>query len=107
MSRFYTANKWKVSGKQGQEISDRGYNLLRASNGYFSGQEIGRILYSHYILGNSINVIKLENKPIPIQTMQGILSGTFSPEGFNAFMELAEHEPEQLARLYKEDNSHE
>ncbi|KGP71514.1 hypothetical protein [Pontibacillus yanchengensis] len=98
----YKFNTWIQSGEQAKEISSKGYELLRAGNQSYSGQTIGYILYCHYIKGASFNVINRENKSMPANIIKGILTGTYSPKTFNAFMELAEAETETLEGIYSD-----
>ncbi|WP_079709886.1 hypothetical protein [Paraliobacillus ryukyuensis] len=101
MAINYKFNQWRESGEATTEITERGYKLLRSGHGFFSGQTIGYILYKHYILGESANVLCREFKQVPHQTVKAVIRGSFSPEAFNRFFDLVENEPEQLDKLFK------
>lgn len=98
----YKFNTWIQSGEQAKEISRKGYELLRAGNQTHSGQSIGYILYCHYCKGDSFNVVNRENKTISHNIIKGILTGTYSPRTFMAFMDLAESEPDTLEAIYSD-----
>ncbi|MBN8234716.1 hypothetical protein JF544_05620 [Halobacillus kuroshimensis] len=93
-------NKWMVSGEDTEQFSNRAYDLLRVTKGTYSGQVMGQILYQHYDKGLSIKQVNEANRGISYQTVRGVIKGTFSPETFIAYMDLAENEPDQLEKLF-------
>ncbi|MGP4082056.1 hypothetical protein ACTWQL_19400 [Pseudalkalibacillus sp. R45] len=101
----YSFNQWRVSGEQAEsQISPRGYVLLNADAGRLSGQEIGTILYRHYVKGIKANELYKEYSKIAHHfIIQGILTGSGKfALAYNMFMELLEENPEELEMMFGE-----
>jgi hypothetical protein len=103
----YKSNQWRESEETNTVVSAKAYKLLKSDKGILSGQEIGNILYQHYIKGKSAKEIDKNYKGISPFVISGVIAGCYCPEGFNTFFDMVETEPEQLIELFMEIETNE
>lgn len=96
----YRFNEYRGSKEQVTNWTKRAYQLMRIESGYFSGQTMGEMLYSHFVKGETLKEISNRYRGFSYQHIRTILSGRFSPEAFIIFHEMLEHEPEVLDDIY-------
>lgn len=93
-------NKSYVQGEQVDELSPMAYELVRFDNGNINGNQIGSILYWHYVENLSFKEIKELHTGVPFTSIQSICNGKINNSGYLIFIEMLQNEPGVLDRMF-------
>ncbi|WP_182006114.1 hypothetical protein [Priestia aryabhattai] len=101
----YRFNEWRISGEKAPELSKRAYQLLRSTEGVFSAQQVGEVLYLYYVKQIPKQEIRKRFNFMPQQIVTAIFSNRFNVGACTMFFEMLEHEPEMLELLFSQSTN--
>lgn len=97
----YKFNQYRVSGEVKSEWSALAMELVRVEAGLFTGQQMGQVLYQHYVEGKTVKEVNKNSMGMAFTTVKSIIKGKYSPEASMIFNLMLEQDPGMLDILFK------
>lgn len=101
----YRFNEWRISKDKAHGLSQRAYQFLRSTEGVYSAQQVGEVLYLYHIKKLPAKEIRKTFSFIPYQTITAIFNNRCNVGACIIFFEMMEHEPEMLELLFNQQTN--